>query len=91
MLLFRPDGCACVHAQTEAIEKLSREVVDAKAKCAAHEKEVHPLCSLSAFDARREERIPHNSRCQYVCGVMSGKKNRVTKQEMRRLRCSSFI
>ena len=43
MLLFRPDGCAGVHAQTEAIEKFSRELVVAKAKCAAHEKEVSPF------------------------------------------------
>ncbi len=72
MLLFRPDGCACVHAQMEAIENLSRELVVAKAKCAAHEKEVSPLCSLAPANAREEQCIPHNSRCQYVCGVKSG-------------------
>ena len=80
MLLFRPDGCACVNAQTEAIEKFSRELVVAKAKCAANEKEVSP------FAPSRPLTLAKKSASSITVGVSkcvesSQVKNCVTKQK----------
>jgi hypothetical protein len=80
-----------VHAQTEAIEKFSRELVVAKAKCAAHEKEVSP------FAPSRPLTLAKKSASSITVGVskcvessqVKKSCNQTTKRA--RSRCSSFI